>query len=67
MGGANRSSRPHLAVERTVADQEEESIEELFGQLWVVRKSDESRVLNPGHGGGTLVWILKELVQQCRI
>jgi hypothetical protein len=68
LGGTNWRSRLDPVVGKAVTEQEGESIEELFGQLWLVPKSGNLRVPNPGdHGGGTLVWIRKELVQQRRI
>jgi hypothetical protein len=49
------------------ADQAEESIEEIIGQLWDIPKVDMVRApSSEGHGKGMLVWIRKELVKkQC--
>jgi hypothetical protein len=53
-----------LVAEEEDADQGEESIEEIFGQLWAIPKADKVRVPSPQrHGKGMVVWIRKELVK----
>jgi hypothetical protein len=46
------------------AEQEAESIEELFGQLWAIPNPDKARVPNLMGGERRLVWIRKDLVRE---
>jgi hypothetical protein len=63
-GGRNQRPQRDLVAEEEDADQGEESIEEIFGQLWAIPKVDKVRVPSPQrHGKGMVVWIRKELVK----
>jgi hypothetical protein len=64
--GEDRSvNRDHVAAVED-AEQEDESIEELFGQLWAIPNPDKARVPNPTGGERRLVWIRKDLVREKR-
>jgi hypothetical protein len=47
-------------------DQDEECVEDLFRQLWVIPKS-EPRVPPPHSHGGSLLWIHSDLVREKRV
>jgi hypothetical protein len=54
------------AVVRPDGD-EEEHVEELFGQLWVIPNPDKPKAPNPSNDGRALFWIRKELVREGRV
>jgi hypothetical protein len=47
-------------------DQEEEVVEDIFGQLWAIPKPDKVRVPQPNRER-CLVWIRRDLVRARRI
>jgi hypothetical protein len=51
---------------RNFVDQDQECVEDLFGQLWVIPKS-EPRVPPPRSHGESLFWIRRDLVREKRV
>jgi hypothetical protein len=45
----------------------EESIEEIFGQLWVIPNMERARVPEQRSQGGGLVWVCSELVRAGKV
>jgi hypothetical protein len=60
--GKLTSQRGDLAVE-SEGGQEEEHIEEIFGQLWAISDQDRPRVPKP-KSHDHLVWIRSDLVRE---
>jgi NADPH-dependent 7-cyano-7-deazaguanine reductase QueF len=53
-----------------VVDHEEEDVEEIYSQLWVILKPDKVRVPSPSltrGGPGCLVWVRKDLLRENRV
>jgi hypothetical protein len=62
--GEDRSFNQDHVVEVEDAEQEGESIEELFSQLWAIPNPDKARVPNLMQGERRLVWIRKDLMRE---
>jgi hypothetical protein len=55
------------AVEEAKSCSEEEAVEEILGQLWVVPKPDKPRVRRAMPDGGCLVWIRRDWLRERQV
>jgi NADPH-dependent 7-cyano-7-deazaguanine reductase QueF len=49
-------------AKRGVEEREEECVEEIFGQLWMVPRPDKVRVPDSSSRRGCFIWVRKDLV-----
>jgi hypothetical protein len=63
----NRAAECDLAAESEGLCLNEESIEEIFDQLWAIPKSERARVPEPRAHGNALVWVRKDLVRAGKV
>jgi hypothetical protein len=54
-------------VEESNGDEEEDHIEELFRQLWVIPNPEKPKASYPSNGGDALFWIRMDLVREGRV
>jgi hypothetical protein len=64
--GDNQEGEVDPVARIGVVDQDEECVEELFGQLWAIPKS-KPRVPTPHLHGGRLIWKRRDLVRERRV
>jgi hypothetical protein len=65
--GVNQSTSLNLAVERNGVDEDEQYMDEIFGQLWMIPKPEPPRVSSSSRNGGCLVWVRKDLLKERNI
>jgi hypothetical protein len=65
--GRHRASRANPVANSARVHPNDESIEEIFGQLWVIPNMERARVPEQRSQGGGLVWVCSELVRAGKV
>jgi hypothetical protein len=65
--GSHRAEEFDLAVGKEGIHPEEEFIEEIYSQLWIVPKPEVRVQESPGLNGGGLVWVRNDLVRDRKV